>query len=226
MYFIPRRNSSTALNAQPPPQDTSPYSYPGPESKETRSSMFYNVLPTVVQARLPRLPSIRRSISSIGEIGGRAMHAKSKSIIDTDSESSGTETPPPNYTSRRTSRRGSDFRGSRASMMSTDTEEFGFGDVQDLRDDVSERPVSSMSTPPPFTVLENRTGINWKYANQGTAPPLLARSPSLMQYRNQSLNPSLPRVRPPLPRPRRDLHRSDPPTIPTWHDVPPAWITF
>jgi hypothetical protein len=52
-------------------------------------------------------------------------------------------------------------------MMSTDTEEM---DYRDVIDDVSDRPMSSMSTPPPFTVSEGMTGINWKYANQGMCP--------------------------------------------------------
>lgn len=161
MYFISRRNSSVALNAQSQEPSTDFSHSTESESKEARPSMFYNVLPTAVQSRLPRLPSIRRSISSIGEIGGRTMHTKSRSIIDTDSDS-GPGTPPPTYTSRRTSRQGSEFRGSRASIISTDTEEM------DFRDGMSERPVSSMSTPPPFTVSESMTGITWKYANQGT----------------------------------------------------------
>ena len=172
MYFISRRNSSTALNAQS--QETSSAfenSTTEPDRKETQPSMLYNILPAVVQNRLPQLPSIRRSISSIREIGSRAMHTKSKSIIDTDSESSGSETPPPTYTSRRTSRWGSDGNvDNRISMMSTDTEEMDYRDGRDVGDDVSDRPMSSMSTPPPFTVSESLTGINWKYANQGMCP--------------------------------------------------------
>jgi hypothetical protein len=172
MYFISRRNSSTAPNAQSQDMPSAhENSTNESDRKDTRTSMLYNVLPTMVQSRLPQLPSIRQSISSIREMGGRAMHAKSKSVIDTDTESSGRETPPPTYTSRRTSRWGSDANvGSRLSMMSTDTEEMDYRDGRDVRDDVSDRPMSSLSTPPPFAISESMTGINWKYANQGMCP--------------------------------------------------------
>jgi hypothetical protein len=63
-------------------------------------------------------------------------------------------------------------------MMSTDTEEMDYRDGRDVRDDVSDRPMSSLSTPPPFAISESMTGINWKYANQGMCPthplPLVA----------------------------------------------------
>lgn len=153
MYFIPNR-STTAPNAQTQALLTEPeQSSSKPDHKEIRPSMLYNLLPTVVQSHLPTFPSIRRSVS---DLRGRAVHSKSVSITPTDTETVPPETPPPTYSSRR----GSDGRRP-ASIISTDAEEIEF------QDDVSERPASSISTPPPFTVSETVTGINWKYANQG-----------------------------------------------------------
>ncbi|KAF2704619.1 hypothetical protein K504DRAFT_472363 [Pleomassaria siparia CBS 279.74] len=141
---------------QTPPLDSETPS--DTDHKNPRPSMLYNVLPTVVQSHLPKLPSIRRSINELR--GGRIPHMKSLSTSSsTDTDISAPETPPPTYRFRRGS--GSDTQ-SRDSMVSTDTEEIGF------RDDISERPVSSsMYNPPPFAVSETVTGISWKYANQG-----------------------------------------------------------
>jgi len=57
------------------------------------ASMFYHVLPTMVQSRLPMLPSLRRSLS---ELHTRSSHSKSTSLPETMRPS----TPPPDYTSR------------------------------------------------------------------------------------------------------------------------------
>ncbi|KAF2247918.1 hypothetical protein BU26DRAFT_428910 [Trematosphaeria pertusa] len=111
--------------------------------------MIYNVLPAVVQNRIPTLPSIRQSLS---DIRIRTLHAKH---IDAATDISPPATPPPGYTSRPGS-----ARSHCSSVVSTDGE-------STLHDDVSERPESLMSTPPPFSVFESKTGINWKYANQG-----------------------------------------------------------
>lgn len=163
MYFISSRRSSIASKEQTQASllefDPSSTNF---DQKNIRPSMLYNVLPTVVQSRLPTLPSIRQSIS---DIRGRAFHVKSTSTDSSDTEFAAPETPPPTYCSRRSS----DGR-SRVSILSNETEEIEF------RDDASERPTSSMSTPPPFAVSETVTGINWKYANQGTAGVHVVRS--------------------------------------------------
>ena len=126
-----------------------------PEQKCTRTSMLYNALPTVVRSRLPALPSFRRSIN---DFRSRAIYSKNVGIAATATETTAPESPPPTYSSRRSS-----GEHSRVSIASADTEEINF------QDDVPERPELSMSTPPPFAVSENMTGINWKYANQGRA---------------------------------------------------------
>ncbi|KAL1594550.1 hypothetical protein SLS60_010310 [Paraconiothyrium brasiliense] len=80
------------------------------EVEEKRPSMFYAVLPTMVQDRIPTLPSIRRALSH---------------------------------------------------MRMEDEDLF--------QEALSENLASATSTPPPFTVSEIRTGIKWKYANQGVS---------------------------------------------------------
>ncbi|PVH91424.1 hypothetical protein DM02DRAFT_545827 [Periconia macrospinosa] len=112
--------------------------------------MFYNVLPAFIQNRISTLPSIRRSIS---HLHGRALRTKSASTV---TEISPPVTPPPSYTARPGS-----ARSSRSSVVSITDGETTF------RDDVSERPKSSMSTPLPFSTSETQTGVIWKYANQG-----------------------------------------------------------
>jgi hypothetical protein len=122
------------------------------ELKNVRTSMIYQVLPAMVSSHLPTIPSIRRSIN---EIRGRRLHTKTNSI----SENSLPGTPPPSYTSRPSS---GSATPNRQSLIAGETE-------LDFLDDVSERPSSSMSSgPPPFSAYETKTGINWKYAGQGT----------------------------------------------------------
>ncbi|KAF2193788.1 hypothetical protein K469DRAFT_549869 [Zopfia rhizophila CBS 207.26] len=111
--------------------------------------MLYSVLPTVVQNRIPTLPSIRRSISGL--------RLRSKSV-STSTEITAPVSPPPSYKSRPGS-----IAPSRNSISSTSTatEEIEF------REDVSERLATSGSTTPAFPLTESESGINWKYANQG-----------------------------------------------------------
>ncbi|KAK6441504.1 hypothetical protein LTR95_002261 [Oleoguttula sp. CCFEE 5521] len=67
------------------------------ESGPSTLSMFYTSLPRIAQRRMPRLPSVRRTISGYVSPKG---HSRSRSDVMTIS--SGTETPPPMYRSRPT----------------------------------------------------------------------------------------------------------------------------
>ncbi|KAF9700263.1 hypothetical protein EKO04_001366 [Ascochyta lentis] len=121
------------------------------ELKNIRTSMIYQVLPTMVSSHLPTLPSIRRSIS---EIRDRRLHGKANSIMEIPLPN----TPPPGYTSRPSS---GSATPNRRSLVAGEAE-------VDFPDDASERPDSSMSSAPPlFSAYETKTGINWKYAGQG-----------------------------------------------------------
>lgn len=151
--------------------------------------MIYNVLPAVVQNRIPTLPSIRQSLS---DIRIRTLHAKH---IDAATDISPPATPPPGYTSRPGS-----ARSHCSSVVSTDGE-------STLHDDVSERPESLMSTPPPFSVFESKTGINWKYANQGKSEKSLEEeqfanvSQESVSQRKPTKNLMLSLAGPTIPRP-------------------------
>ncbi|KAF1977374.1 hypothetical protein BU23DRAFT_453095 [Bimuria novae-zelandiae CBS 107.79] len=117
--------------------------------------MLYSVLPAVVQSRIPTLPSIRRALS---DIRGPSIPFKT---LQTASEASLPRSPPPDYTSRPTSVAYSQHSSRGSSFDSAEDEE-------PFQEALSDTPASSSSTPPPFSISETRTGIKWKYANQGT----------------------------------------------------------
>lgn len=122
------------------------------ELKNVPTSMIYQVLPGMVSSHFPMIASIRRSIS---EIRGRRLHSKTNSITELPLPG----TPPPGYTSRPSS---GSATPNRRPIIAGEAE-------LDFPDDVSERPGSSTSSnPPPFAAYETKTGINWKYAGQGT----------------------------------------------------------
>jgi hypothetical protein len=117
-------------------------------------SLIYNVLPTVVQNRIPPIPSLRRAISDMrARKGGFGVNAES--IPDS---------PPPNYTtnpSSAVSRSGENSNRSSVVFSDGDTSanDGYFGHLGHLG--------SEYNTPPVFSISERRTGINWKYAKQG-----------------------------------------------------------
>lgn len=124
-------------------------------SEPRKPSMIYNVLPVALQSRVPAIPSLRRAIS---DFRGRTVPEKNDFDV---AESTPPTTPPPGYTTRPTSAISSGgYNSNRNSLVSSD------GDTA-VHDDVFERPESAYSTPPTFCISETRTGINWKYANQG-----------------------------------------------------------
>jgi hypothetical protein len=113
-------------------------------SKVLQASLIYQVLPAMVQNRIPTLPSLRRSVSGFHT---RGLHMKNKSVT----EMSLPETPPPGYTSRS------------GSGSTTPTSLF---DISDDTSDVALR--SGMSTPTPLVAAyETSTGVNWQHARHG-----------------------------------------------------------
>ncbi|KAF9741487.1 hypothetical protein PMIN01_01026 [Paraphaeosphaeria minitans] len=132
------------------------------EVDEKRPSMLYTVLPAMVQDRLPALPFIRRALSDI-QATSRPLNT-SRNVSDDSLPRS----PPPGYTSRPTSAVLSQHSSNRSSIDNTR------GDEDLFQEALSENIASLMSTPPPFAVSETRTGIKWKYANQGVSLSALA----------------------------------------------------
>jgi len=119
--------------------------------------MIYNVLPAVVQNRMPAIPSLRRAISDF-----RGGPIPDRSDLDV-AESTHPISPPPRYTTRPSS-----ATSSGSNMSNRTSVAFSDGDTT-VQEDFYDRPESSYSTPPAFCVSETKTGINWKYANQGTS---------------------------------------------------------
>lgn len=131
---------------------------------EKRSSMLYNVLPVMLQSRLPMLPSIRHALSEM------RTPPRSCSPMKSAPETPLPRSPPPGYTSRPTSIVGS--------QCSSDPSTFDSAEEDELFQEATETPLSSINTPPQFAISEMRTGIKWKYANQGESIPIL---PHLVQ---------------------------------------------
>ncbi|KAK8159792.1 hypothetical protein IWX90DRAFT_310712 [Phyllosticta citrichinensis] len=124
-------------------------------------STVYAILPALIQSRIPRLRSLRRTVSNFRNSTTAQPKEPSSALPYTcGPDASASQTPPPRYTSRpssATTRRPSGLSDSDS--------------VQTLSDDalIDERPSSSSSaTPlPVYRPLEMQSGINWKYAKQG-----------------------------------------------------------
>ena len=114
-----------------------------------QSSMLYSMLPSVVQSRLPRLPSLRKSASMYG------LATKRKGT------QSGSRTPEMGYTNAMVlsgsrdvvSRDGSELEAYSVESMSSE---------EDLTQSTNRRRQQTMD------LSESKSGISWKYANQGT----------------------------------------------------------
>ncbi|KAF2690051.1 hypothetical protein K458DRAFT_356559 [Lentithecium fluviatile CBS 122367] len=127
------------------------------DTKQSKASILYNILPAIVQNRIPAIPSIRRTIS---QIQGRTVPDKSDLEV---TEVVHPTSPPPGYSTRPSSAVSSNGNISNRSSVA-------FSDAETtVHEEYSERPESAYSTPPAFSVSETRTGINWKYANQGVS---------------------------------------------------------
>ncbi|KAF1981462.1 hypothetical protein K402DRAFT_236166 [Aulographum hederae CBS 113979] len=112
-----------------------------------RASIIYQLLPMIIQQRIRALPSLRQSLV---EKGGPPLHSRSISDV------SGMQTPPPEYSSRN------------CSGIMSPAEQV----IEDSRDAFFPRSSpesSSSSTAGPF---EEDAEVDWKYATQGTGPPL------------------------------------------------------
>ncbi|KAI9808010.1 MAG: hypothetical protein M1827_007558 [Pycnora praestabilis] len=112
-------------------------------------SILYSILPSSIQGRIFRLPSFRNSVTTY----------QSTSIVGArdrlGSSGSGLQTPPPAYFAPKA------VRGSNLFPES--------GDSDSIPQDpgLDEERSSSKAYAPSLPILEARTGILWKFANQG-----------------------------------------------------------
>ena len=111
-----------------------------------KNSMLYTMLPSAVQNRLPRLPSLRKSVSMYGIAASR------KSCEDAASRPT---TPPSGYASAMVL--------SASHTMDTQDAEMSefYGSQQADERSMSSRPQQSVE------MSETQSGIEWKFANQG-----------------------------------------------------------
>lgn len=113
------------------------------------TSMLFNLLPTVIQSRLPRVPSLRRSFTSYG----LQTLQRSPSLTSLSRSFSGTSTPVEDYSDA-------------MSIQTFDPDE-NTGILVHRRLSLEMSRVTAVEDPKP---VENKSGINWRYANQGTEP--------------------------------------------------------
>lgn len=128
----------------------------GAHTKE--SSMLFSMLPTAVQSRLSRLSSIRRSVSMYG-LANRRKSVPEQSRPSSGRSSTGSRTPDGTYTNAlvlsdaRTRVANDEVAGYLVESASSDEES-----TTDLR---TKRRDAGME------IAESKSGIGWKFANQG-----------------------------------------------------------
>ncbi|KAK1818488.1 hypothetical protein LTR12_007047 [Friedmanniomyces endolithicus] len=127
------------------------------------ASLLYTVLPTLIQRRIPRIPSLRRT-------GSKYTKAATPSHLrdDSDSSSEGSFTPPPSYhTSART--------------PLSDLEDTDVDPEEPFHSFPPSRPSTSGSSTPQH-LNQSDSGVQWKYAKQGfSLLALAAQEESLLE---------------------------------------------
>jgi len=140
-----------------------------PRTKE--ASMLYSMLPSAVQSRLPRLPSLRRSVSMY-RLATRRKSADSK-------PTSGTRTP--EYASAMVLSGGGTLNGE---------EDIAGYFVESLSissdEDIPQTSTGKGRRTSGMELTESRSGIVWKFANQGNHP-----SQVLIRFANQECQGSI-----------------------------------
>ncbi|TGO84314.1 hypothetical protein BPOR_0520g00020 [Botrytis porri] len=120
-----------------------------PNSKE--ASIFYSMLPNIVQSRLPRIPSIRKSVDIYGFVSGR----KSESSL------SGASTPGSLSSSSTIT-----LVNERSSISSDGEPDSYFLDDSHSSDEDFPQPLKHGQLQK-IGLSETKSGIGWKFANQG-----------------------------------------------------------
>ena len=114
-----------------------------------KESMLYSMLPSVIQCRLPRLPSIRRSVSMYGSV------ARRKSTASDSRPNSGMRISDAGFTSA-------------IVLSGAREEEVAEYIVESASDEDASRPGTGEGRQPgEMELTESSSGIGWKFANQG-----------------------------------------------------------
>ncbi|TKA67138.1 hypothetical protein B0A55_09324 [Friedmanniomyces simplex] len=143
------------------PQAVAAYWRPSKEAAacepDAAASLFYTVLPTLIQRRVPKIPSLRRTASTYRKAAAPTAHERD----DSDSSSESSVTPPPSY-----------HTSARTSVIDA---EYDAADTDASHSfPPSSRPTTSGSAAPTYHTHQGDSGVQWKYAKQGFS--LLARS--------------------------------------------------
>lgn len=148
-YFFPstmprRRSPCDSFSDLPRPFSTGDIELSTEEMQLPPPSMMYSMLPAMVQSHIPRLSSLRRSVS---ELRRRPTHVRATSL-----DTLGAQTPPPQYSSR---------PSSRGDNLCTAL------DVSDSEAYPEDGVMSSSTTSPLLVGSDGESGIKWKFSNQG-----------------------------------------------------------
>ncbi len=138
--------------------------------------MLYSMLPSVLQSRLPRLPSLRRSASMYGGTRKqRPLDPRPSSKSSTSSASSGIRTPEAGYTSALVL---SDTR-----TLTAEDDLVGYFDGISSDEEASSSKAQQRQG---MELTETQSGIGWKFANQGKLNyPYVGNVNILTMYRSQ-----------------------------------------
>lgn len=115
-----------------------------PSTEPENISLIYAVLPPLIKNSMPKVPSLRRSLSGYNRAAALVGHVRA---LSTESSRPGSATPPPPY------------QGPIASLTSV------LSDI-DFQDTPPTSP-RSLPTNPAIFVDDERAGIKWEFARQG-----------------------------------------------------------
>ncbi|KAI9741414.1 MAG: hypothetical protein M1818_004220 [Claussenomyces sp. TS43310] len=116
----------------------------------SQESMLYSMLPAAVQSRLPRIPSLRRSVNMYGSATRTSKRATT----------SRPDTPPDDY------RCAVVLRSATSNVKGGDVVDYYAEQTSEEEED-SGRFMSNRSERQGIDVTEGKSGIGWKYAGQG-----------------------------------------------------------
>lgn len=114
--------------------------------------MFFSLLPSAVKSRLPRMPSIRRSVSMYGMA---SIRRKCNSSGSTTPETEG------GYTSAMV------LSGGSRALVSTNEDEMAEYYIEGISSEDDQSQAPTPKTRQSMDISESKSGISWKYANQG-----------------------------------------------------------
>lgn len=143
--------STTNIRPRNPNIPPRPLSADFSQDSRDASMFFSSLLPSAVKTRLSRISSMRRSVSMYG------MSARRKST----GSRSGATTPETGYTSAMV------LSGGSHALMTTNRDEMAEYYIEGMSSDEESNQATSSKERKPKELSEAKSGIAWKFANQG-----------------------------------------------------------